>query len=75
MRASLILPEPGWGHVRWQELPRLRDELACDFDCSDPQLCLSGNPAQPLAGAHPERGKVSGNSAGKLCKSALREHM
>lgn len=33
-------------------------DWTCGLDSSGPQLCLSGNPAQPRAGVHPERGKV-----------------
>lgn len=75
VQALLTLPEPGWGLWGGRSWLVSGMDQTCDLDFSDPQLCLSGNPAQPLAGAHPERGKVSGSSAGKLFKTALREHM
>lgn len=75
VQALLTLPEPGWGLWGGRSCLVSGMDQTCDLDFSNPQLCLSGNPAQPLAGAHPERGKVSGSSAGKLFKTALREHM
>lgn len=71
----LMLPGPGQGVQGGRRCLISGRDWTCGLERSDPQLCLSGNPAQPLAEAHPERGKVSQNLAGEHYKAVLKEHM